>query len=193
MSIDLNIADFFKLPVKIFAAIAIGAGLILFFPDPVIEKLYLTEFRDSFGFIIGLIFIVSISVVGVAIIIACYSLLSNKLLFNKTKKTREKHINNLDDYQKAIVYTLFEEINHTGELPINDGSVRWLEQNMIIGKATNQHFISNLENPEFPYMFQPWAIEYLKEHKDLLDKMKKATSQLMSTIQSKTKENWYYL
>ena len=43
MSVDFNIADVFKLPVKIFAAIALGTGIILFLPDAAIHKLYLTE------------------------------------------------------------------------------------------------------------------------------------------------------
>ena len=190
MSIDFNIADVFKLPVKIFAAIALGTGLILFLPDETISQIYLSEFRNTFGFILCLVFVISISVVGVTLIIACYNALSSTVLFAKTKKAREKRINNLDDYQKAIVYLLYSEINHTGELPINDGSVHWLEQNLIIGKAASQHFITNIESPEFPYMLQPWAIEYLNNNKELLAKMEKATTSLKNKFNSDNPNYW---
>ena len=43
MSIEFNVADVFKLPVKIFAAITLGTGLILFLPDDIISKIYLFE------------------------------------------------------------------------------------------------------------------------------------------------------
>lgn len=190
MSIDFNIADVFKLPVKIFAAITLGTGLILFLPDDIISKLYLSDFRNTFGFILGLVFVISLSIVGVTIIIACYKLISSRILFSKTKKTREKCINSLDEYQKAIVFLLYSEMNHTGELPINDGSVRWLEQNWIIGKAANQHFISDIESPEFPYMLQPWAIEYLNSHNELLVKMEKATTSLKSKLEKDNPSYW---
>ena len=189
MSVDFSIADIFKLPVKIFAAIALGTGIILFLPDEVILKLYLTSFRNSFGFVIGLAFVISVSIVGVTIVIAIYQVISRKMYFSKSKKAREKCLNKLDSYQKTIVYSLYEEVNHTDELPIHDGSVIWLEQNMIIGKAASQHFISNPMNPEFPYMLQPWVVDYLKEHKGLLNDFRKATEMFIASAEAEAKRN----
>ena len=183
MSIDLNIADVFKLPVKIFAAIALGTGLILFLPDELINKIYLSDFRNDFGFGLGLVFVISISIVGVTFVIACYKSISNIILFSKTKKAREKCINNLDDYQKAIVFSLYSEINHTGELPYPDGSVQWLVQNWIITPAVHRH-LTNSELPEFPYKLQPWTIEYLNNHKELLEEMEKATKSLINILEN---------
>ena len=191
MSVDFNIADVFKLPVKIFAAIALGAGLILFLPDSLIQKLYLVTFRDSFGFIIGLVFIISISIVGVTVLVAFYKMLSSKILFAKSKKSREKCLNGLDDYQKTIVYSLMEEINHTDELPIHDGSVIWLEQNWIIGKAASQHFISDPTNPTFPYMLQPWVVEYLNLHKVLYQSVKEAASKVEAEMKKQALRSGY--
>ena len=50
MSIDFNIADVFKLPVKIFAAIALGTGLILFLPDEIIDKDYHAYYKTPRGY-----------------------------------------------------------------------------------------------------------------------------------------------
>ena len=194
MSVDFNIADVLKLPVKIFVAVGIGTGVILFLPDSVIQKLYLTSFRDSFGFVIGLIFIISVSIVGVTMIIAIYKMIRGKINFKKMKENREKFIASLDDYQKTIVYILYDKINHTDELPISDGSVRWLEQNSVLAKATSQHFIENPLNITFPYMLNPWVIEYLNSHSGLLEDMKK-TSEKMQKKMKKQEElpdlGWY--
>ncbi len=178
MKVDINLADILKLPIKILASIALGTGLILFLPNDIIDKLFLKSFRKSFGFIIGIVFIISISIVSVSIVIAIFQVVSKKIIFSKTKKSRERCLNNLDVYQKTIVYDLYSKLNHTDELPLNDGAVKWLEQNMIIGKATNQHFIENLLNPAFPYLLQPWVINYLNEHTELVEELKKSTEEL---------------
>ena len=189
MSVDFNITDVFKLPVKIFAAIALGTGIILFLPDAVIQKLYLTSFRNSFGFVIGLVFVISVSIVGVTIVIAIYQAFSRKILFSKSKKSREKCLNKLDAYQKTIVYSLYEEMNHTDELPIHDGSVIWLEQNMIIGKAASQHFIDDPMNPQFPYMLQPWAVAYLNDHEELLNDFRDSAEKFIASMEAEAKKN----
>lgn len=189
MSVDFNIADIFKLPVKIFAAIALGTALILFLPDTIIRKLYLTDLRNTIGFVIGIAFIISVSIVGVTAVIAIYQVVSRKLLSSRNKKSREKCLNQLDAYQKTIVYSLYEEANHTDNLPINDGSVMWLEQNMIIGKAASQHFIDNPMNPEFPYMLQPWVVVYLNEHEALLFDIKDSAERLIESVEAEAKKN----
>ena len=187
---NINLADLLKLPVKIFAAIALGTGLVLFLPDAFINQIYLSSFRESFGFVLGLIFVISISIVGVTGVITIYKALSINILYLKTKKARIECINNLDDYQYSLVYLLYNEINHTLELPIHDGSVHWLEQNWIIGKAGNQHFISNIDSPEFPYMLQPWAIEYINSHNDLRERMNKATESLKDRLEKRKFHSW---
>ena len=59
---ELNIMDFFKLPTKIMVAIALATGMILFLPDSLISKMYMDGFRNEYGFIIGAVFVVSISI-----------------------------------------------------------------------------------------------------------------------------------
>ena len=40
---------------------ALASGLILFLPDNIINKMYMSDFRNKFGFILGLIFWFSIT------------------------------------------------------------------------------------------------------------------------------------
>ena len=84
-----------------------------------------------------------------------------------------------------------EEINHTDELPIHDGSVIWLEQNWIIGKAASQHFISDPVNPTFPYMLQPWVVAYLNSHKELYQEIKEAAKNVEEEMKSNNQTMGY--
>ena len=47
-----NIVDFLKLPPRILGALSVASGLLLFLPNVIIEKLYMTSFRDKYGFAI---------------------------------------------------------------------------------------------------------------------------------------------
>ena len=98
MSVDFNFADIIKLPIRIIAAIAIGTGLILFLPDSIIDRLFLLSFRDSFGFVIGLVFIVSVSIVSIAFIILVYLFLKKKWDFVIKMRKHYRCVRNLDDY-----------------------------------------------------------------------------------------------
>ncbi|MGL5379745.1 super-infection exclusion protein B [Clostridium sp.] len=53
---DFNFMEFLKLPTKIMLALGLASGVILFLPDTIVEKMYMIEFRDKYGFVIGVIF-----------------------------------------------------------------------------------------------------------------------------------------
>lgn len=88
-------------------------------------------------------------------------------------------IASLDDYKKTIVYLLYNEDNHTHELPLNDGAVVFLENMMVIGKTTSQYFVDDITNPMFPYSLQPWVIEKLQNDEELLASFEKAVEKQM--------------
>ena len=182
---DLNIMDFFKLPTKIMAAIALATGMMLFLPDTLISKIYLNEFRNEYGFIIGTTFIVSISILIIGIIISIYNYFYQIHKNKKIKENSEKVIKALDDYKKTIVYFLYIQDNHTSELPLNDGAVVFLENMMIIGKATRQYFVNDISNPMFPYLLQPWVVNKLQSDKELLLSFEKAADKQLLKMQDK--------
>ena len=76
------------------------------------------------------------------------------------------------------------EDNHTDELPLHDGAVKWLEQNIIITKTTNQYAVSDLNNAVFPYMLQPWAVEELQKDSELLTHFRVAYNQMEAKYKS---------
>lgn len=77
-------------------------------------------------------------------------------------------MNALNDYQKAIIYILFSQDNFTYPLPLHDGAILALEQQVMIGKATNQYMVRDLNNALFPYLLQPWVIDELNDKPDMV-------------------------
>ena len=192
MSVDLNLMDVFKLPIKIFCAIAFGTGLILFLPDSIVERLYLDSFRDSFGFWLGLVFIISVSIVLITFVVFLGKYFRDKLRLRKWRRKSEKDLNELDDLRMAILCSLYEKINHTDDLPLNDGAVLRLQNAMMISRAANQYAVEDLRNPEFPFMLQPWVIEYLDCHPDLVKKYKEAMERVTVLMEKENEKNGYF-
>lgn len=184
MKFDFNLADFFKLPTKIMFALALASGMVLFLPDNIVAKMYMVDFRNKYGFVIGLLFLISFSILVVTVFAGVYKYLSNKYSVKKFKATAKERLQKLDDYQKAIVYGLYMEDNHTDELPLHDGAVKWLEQNIIITKTTNQYAVSDLNNAVFPYMLQPWVVEELQKDSELLTHFRVAYNQMEAKYKS---------
>lgn len=168
MKFDFNLADFFKLPTKIMFALALASGMVLFLPDNIVAKMYMVDFRNKYGFTIGLLFLISFSILVVTLIIGIYKYFSHKRSMKKFKATAKERLQKLDNYQKAIVYGLYMEDNHTSELPFHDGAVKWLKQNIIITETASQYAVSDLNNAVFPYMLHPWVVEELQKDSELL-------------------------
>lgn len=168
MKFDFNLADFFKLPTKIMFALALASGMVLFLPDNIVAKMYMVDFRNKYGFAIGLLFLISFSILVVTLIIGIYKYFSHKRSMKKFKATAKERLQKLDNYQKAIVYGLYMEDNHTSELPFHDGAVKWLKQNIIITETASQYAVSDLNNAVFPYMLHPWVVEELQKDSELL-------------------------
>ena len=173
MNFDFKILDFFKLPIKIIFAISIAAGFILFLPDYSIHKIHMYDFRAQYGFIIGSVFLTTISIILVTITVSIYNYTRNKYYWKKFIDTAKDRLLNLTDYQKVIVYYLYQKDNHTSELPFNDGSVRLLKEKLIITETTTQYMAYDLNNPIFPYMLNPWVVETMTKDENLADEFLK--------------------
>lgn len=171
---DFNFMDFLKLPTKIMVALGLASGMILFLPDSIIVRMYMGEFREKYGFIIGSIFIISLCILIITSAIAIYNVFKEKYISKKVKKNSEKFLVSLDIFKKAIVYGMYIEEDHTEVLPLNSGAVVYLESMLVIGKVANQYFVDDITNLTFPYMLQPWVIEKLQNDNELLLSYKEA-------------------
>lgn len=167
MNINVNLLDFLKLPTKIMAAIVVATSLFLFLPDSIMQKLYLLTFRVKYGYFVGPIFLLSISILTVSLTINIFEYLVSKRARKRFLAEGNGKLKRLDTYKKTIIYCLYVEDNHTGVLPLHDGAVKFLEYQLFIGKTATQYLVYDLNNATFPYMLQPWVINELDNDEDL--------------------------
>ncbi|MFL1672552.1 superinfection exclusion B family protein [Paenibacillus dendritiformis] len=190
MKFDLKLSDLINLPTTFLTAILISSGIVLFSPEELLRQLYILDFQKKHGFIIGLVFICCLSLLVVNLIYqAAQSVKKNRNQRNFYANA-EARLRKLNNYQKALVYLLFTQDNRTHPLPLHDGAVLELEANMIIGKATNQYFVSDLNNALFPYLLQPWVSDELSNKENLLDDFRHAYNIQSNKITSMNNWEW---
>jgi hypothetical protein len=178
MKVDFKVTEILTLPNTIMAAICLASGLMLFMPNWFVERMYMVDFKNSYGSIIGGVFLISFCILIVNIIYRTSKSINSSRLEKKFLANAEKRLRSLSTYQKAIVYLLYCQDNRTHELPVNDGAVVELEFNHFIGKAASQYAVSDINNAVFPFMLQPWVSNELVEKESLLSELRKANDEL---------------
>lgn len=164
-NISGNLEALFKLPLKIMVALCISSGIILFLPNSVVEKMYMSNFRDNFGFILGLVFVISLSIIVCSIIVNSFKIMAAKNLAKRANAGRLKFIENLDEKERELIKEMYRIPDKTLELPHNSGTIIKLRTYGVITPVSNT-FLVDLFDPQVTYFLQPWVCKYIEEHKD---------------------------
>ncbi len=108
VNVNANLDDLLKLPMKIMVALSIGSGIILFSSDKVIEKIYMLKFREDFGFIIGLLFVISS-----AIVLCNLAVFTVKKIVDKMNETKNNvvDIKNLTSDEREIINKFYNKVS----------------------------------------------------------------------------------
>ena len=115
--------DFLKLPPNILGALAVASGALLLLPDNIIEKLYMIEFQDKYGFIIGIVFVVSSAILIVLLISKIYHHFHDKSVSEKVLSGQIKYLQKMDANKVRLIRMFIDEPTHTLKLSMNDGLV----------------------------------------------------------------------
>ena len=161
--------DFLKLPTYILGALAIASGILLFAPDSVIHMLYMTEFKENYGFALGIVFITSVSILAVLLIKLVYGSISEKHNLKKLKKAQTKFLMKVDGEKVDLINAFIQQPTHTMMLPMHDGLVIELQHYNVISPAGQTHMVS-MPNPQITFFLQPWVLERIKENEELQTK-----------------------
>lgn len=165
VNINGEIEKLLNLPLKIMVALCISSGLILFLPNSMVEKLYMNSFRDNFGFILGIVFVVSLSIILCSIVVTIAKFIINKIRDKRIIKGRNKIMENLDKNEKRLLKLMYDEDDKTLDVPYNSGMITKLSSWGLISPTTAQTYVDLLD-PRVPYFLQPWVCEYIQEHKE---------------------------
>lgn len=159
--------DLLKLPPRILAGLAIASGLLIFLPDNIINMLYMSELKVKYGFIIGSVFIVSIS------ILVCYGiiLVSKSIIRANNKRKlivrRKEFLEKLDYESRSLLREMMNQPSKTLELPMHNGTVIKLKHYNVITPAGTSHLVNPLDM-RIPYFIQPWVVDELNNNPNLL-------------------------
>lgn len=164
--------DFLKLPPNILAAISLVSGTILFANDTLLNRLYMTSFRNDYGFIVSTIFLISSALLIVLIVTTVIKKIKNKFENIQLKKGQIKYLLNLDKTKVKIIKSFIKESNHTLKMNQNDGLTQELSYFGIISLAGSTQAVDfGYDSGMYLYYFlQPWVIKLINENVNLKKK-----------------------
>ena len=166
--------DFLKLPPNILAAISLVSGVILFAPRNFINKLYMIKFRDQFGFIIAIMFLISTAILIILSLIIIFKKVKSLIDSKKMRKARINYLLNADNYKVKLIKDFIKEETHTLQIQQNDGLTVELEHLGLISMAGNTQPVDFGYNNEMylRYFLQPWVINLINNNEELKKKYK---------------------
>lgn len=161
--------DFLKLPPNILGALSIASGALLLLPDKIAEKLYMIDFRDKYGFTIGIIFVVSTAILIVLLGSKVYHYFHDKSTSKKLVEAQTKYLKQMKPEQVAVIREFINEPTHTLPLPYNNGLVIELQHLQIVTPAGQTHLV-NMLDPQINYFLQPWVMQRINSDDELRQK-----------------------
>lgn len=130
--------DLTKLPAKFFFLFAVLSGFVLFADTSILKKVHLEKLNESYGWIIGLVFISTTGLVFVNFIIWAFKSISYKFKFFKVKKEYIARLRNLDIHEKAVLREFIINQKSSIEVPIDNPTITGLIRKKIL--SINQQF-----------------------------------------------------
>ena len=158
--------SFLKLPPSILSSLTLASGFIIFAPPKLLERLYLVDFKDKFGFYIGLVFIVTISILFVYLIIKPTKYLYDKRRDKKIRENQLNYLNELSREEKHLLRQMISCPDFTMELPVNNGVVIKLQSFYILTPAGSTHLVDAYDM-RIPFFVHPWVIKMVRENRDI--------------------------
>lgn len=169
--------EILRLPPSILSALTLVTGLILLLPEEIVKKLYMYEFRNNYGFVISLVFLISLAMLIVLLIIWCIKQINRRIKDKKLKEKRIQYLQDLDLTKSELIKKFIKAKDHTLNLPTNSGNTIELSSYGLISPAGKTQLVTfgdiftGDENTIYiNYFLQPWVIKMIKEEKNLRDK-----------------------
>lgn len=130
--------DLTKLPSKFFFLFSVVSGFILFADNNLLKKIHLEKLNESYGWIIGLVFISTSGLVLVNFVIWAFKKLSYKIKLFKIKKEHKERLKSLDFHEKSVLREFVINQKSSIEVPIDNPTITGLIRKKIL--SINKQF-----------------------------------------------------
>lgn len=170
MSVDEIIEklfDNFKKITPALVAITILTGLILFLPDNILFRMSLDKIRDSWKQIIGMLFLLSLTLIFTMIF---FSLISRIVIIWRKKINRlnlKNKYRKLSITQKAIILELLRSKDKTIMLDKNSGDTIYLVNEIFLHQPEQVFSLGRNNEMILTYVPQLWLMELYNEDPEL--------------------------
>lgn len=164
-----GVVGLLKLPPYILGALALTSGILLFLPDAIIAKLYMTDFRNNYGFVLGIVFVLSTAILTVLLISELYIGVKRKIDLKKLIKVQTKFLKTIDGDKVLLIKEFLRMQSDNKMLPMQSRVVIELQQHNVISPAGQTHLV-NMVDPKINYYLQPWVEQRIKEDEELRKK-----------------------
>lgn len=168
--------ELLKLPPTLLSAVALFTGAILFLPQSILSKMGLVNLPSLWRTIIGIAFLIAISVDAVYLIVILAKKLQAALWKSKLKREFPKMMSKLRDEELFVLAMLYNSPNYTSRLPVSDGVTLRLSTKAMI-QLTSSTNITYGDDMRVPYTITPIAHDYLDNHPEMIKRYKKGRLQ----------------
>ncbi|MBR6051195.1 MAG: superinfection exclusion B family protein [Clostridia bacterium] len=166
-----KIIEYIKIPLRVLLpAVCIFSGFVLFASDNLLEKLNLLQWSNDNGFVFGLLFIVSLSLI---IVYALFYLKETAFsVWNKTLYLSKqfKRIAELDSMELAIIAYMYNSPGYSQSLDYNKAIVQGLVSSGYIYSGGSQLVRMSIFDTSVPINFclQPFVWKALDKYLPIL-------------------------
>lgn len=164
-----GVVGLLKLPPYILGALAVASGVLLFLPDVIIAKLFMTGFRDNYGFILGIVFVLSTAILAILLINKLYKGIKDKIDLKKLIEAQTKFLKSIDGDRVLLIKEFLQIQSGTMMLPMHSRVVIELQHYNVISPAGQTHLV-NMAEPRINFFLQPWVEQRIKEDDELRNK-----------------------
>jgi len=127
-----------KLPTKFIVGIFLVAIALLFLPQPLIDSLYLKDFKGKYGLYFGIIALSTGALLLIESILYFWKKIQIKRNVDKFKKQALVRIQRLDHAEKAVIREFYLKGQNTLKLPIDHPVVAGLINSGILQIVSSQ-------------------------------------------------------
>lgn len=164
-----KVFDSFKQISPALIAVTIASGLILFLPESVLEKMALNNLQDIWKIVIGLLFIVSCTLIITIAVVEVCSRMRQKIELRRFRRLKRKQFVDLPSTYKSMLVHLLKSPKCAVELDPSSGNTLYLLSNQFIHQAQSYMFVGVDHIAPVTYVPEPWLIDLFHKEPDLFN------------------------
>lgn len=149
----------------IFFGLTLATAIILFTNETLLAEIYLSDLKSEYKTSIGVVFIVSFSMLVAQIGQKLWSAIGASWRKRRNLKLYQKTLHDLTPEEKEYLAHYIKDEETTQYSPLDDGVAQGLEAKTIVYRASSL----SMSGLTFPFNLQPWAKDYLTANPHLLD------------------------